>query len=235
MTDEQPANERPTTVLQIGALRLTGAAALFGLLAILAAIVALVVWLKPAFGWSPLWISAAMWLAFLVYWSAAAKDASAAKSSESLKSRQLHANLLNLALLLLFLRVPGLKTRWLPVAAFVVPIGLALHAGCAMLGVWARRHLGRNWSGAITQKVDHELVRSGPYRFVRHPIYTAMLGMYLGTAMVSGELHALLAVAIVAAAYWRKIRLEESNLREVFGAAYDEYRRKSWALIPGVF
>jgi protein-S-isoprenylcysteine O-methyltransferase Ste14 len=98
----------------------------------------------------------------------------------------------------------------------------------------ARRHLGRHWSHAVTEKVDHELVRSGPYRWVRHPIYTAMLGMYLGTALVSGELHALIAVAIVIAAYVRKIRLEERLLERVFGADFREYRRHSRALIPGV-
>lgn len=138
------------------------------------------------------------------------------------------------ALALAFVRVPGLGRRWLPNAPWVVLIGLAVHISSALFAVWARRHLGRNWSGAITAKVDHELIRTGPYRLVRHPIYSAMLGMFLGTALVSGELHALLGVIIIAVAYWRKIRLEEQHLRGVFGAAYDEYRRKSWALIPGV-
>jgi len=61
-----------------------------------------------------------------------------------------------------------------------------------------------------------------------------MLGMFLGTAVVSGELHGLLAVLIIAVSYWRKIRLEEQYLRSTFGDAYDEYRSKSWALIPGL-
>lgn len=184
---------------------------------------------------NPLWLSAALWLLFILYWSAAARNATPAKRSESSGSRQLHELLLNGALLLLFLRIPGLNARWLPVTPAVVPIGLTLQTACALLAVWARRHLGRNWSGAITEKVDHELVRTGPYRWIRHPIYTAMLGMYLGTAMVSGELHALVGVAMVLAAYWRKIRLEELNLRQVFGTAYDDYRGQSWALIPGLY
>jgi protein-S-isoprenylcysteine O-methyltransferase Ste14 len=222
-------------VVKIGGLALTGLPAALLLLAFLAAIVGSIVLLRPAFGWSPLWISAALWIAFIGYWSAAAKDASAAKSAEPSSSRQLHQNLLNVALLLLFLRVPGLKARWVPASIYLVVAGLALHVAFALLAVWARRHLGRNWSGAITEKVDHELVRSGPYRFLRHPIYSAMLGMYLGTAVVSGEVHALIAVAIVVAAYWRKLRLEKRHLREVFGAAYDDYRGASWALIPGLF
>lgn len=101
-----------------------------------------------------------------------------------------------------------------------------------MLGVWARRHLGSHWSGEITIKVDHRLIRSGPYQFVRHPIYTAMLGMFVGTAFVSGQLHALLGLGMAVFAYGRKIRLEEANLQKAFGAEYDAYRRDAGALVP---
>lgn len=83
--------------------------------------------------------------------------------------------------------------------------------------------------------VGQELVRSGPYRLVRHPIYTAMLGLYAGTALVSGELHALLALGIVVAAYVRKTSLEERTLGELFGTDYQAYRRDTWALLPGLF
>jgi protein-S-isoprenylcysteine O-methyltransferase Ste14 len=65
-------------------------------------------------------------------------------------------------------------------------------------------------------------------------MYTAMLGMFLGTALIWGQWHALLGLLVGVAAYWRKIRLEEPRLRERFGAAYDEYQRESWALIPGL-
>ena len=235
MPDERQSPEPPVITLQLGGLRLTGIAALVGLLVLLALIVGLVVWFRSALRWSPLWISAALWIGFILYWSAAAKGASAARTSESASSRALHQNLLNISLLLLFLRVPGLTGRWLPSGAGPVLAGLALHAGSALLAVWARRHLGRHWSGAITAKVDHELVRTGPYRLVRHPIYGAMLGMYLGTALVSGEWHAVLALAMVTAAYARKVRLEERHLRQVFGEEYDRYRVMSWAVIPGLF
>jgi protein-S-isoprenylcysteine O-methyltransferase Ste14 len=103
-----------------------------------------------------------------------------------------------------------------------------------LLAVWARRHLGSNWSGEITIRVDHRLVHSGPYKWVRHPIYTAILGMSVGTAIVSGQLHAVLALAVVAFAYWRKIRLQEANLGRAFKLAYDAYRRGTWALFPGL-
>jgi protein-S-isoprenylcysteine O-methyltransferase Ste14 len=223
-----------TTVVQLGGLKLTGAAALIALLVMLTAIVGLV-WLShPAFRWGWLWLSATLWVAFQWYWNAAAGNRSASRSSESAGSRALHQNLLTLSLVLLFLRVPGLKTRWVSDATWVIATGLAIHVASFALAVWSRRHLGRNWSGEIAAKVDHQLVRSGPYRWVRHPIYTAMLGMAVGTALVSGETHALLALAIMAVAYARKIRLEEAQMLEVFGPAYDEYRARSRTLIPWV-
>ena len=78
-------------------------------------------------------------------------------------------------------------------------------------------------------------MRTGPYRSVRHPIYSAILGMYLGSALVSGEAHALVGLALAMAAYWRKIRLEEQHLLSLFGPAYADYRRTTRSLIPGVF
>ena len=182
------------------------------------------------------WLSAGLWLLFIAYWSAAAKTSAPASASESPTSRQVHQLMMYGALLLAFLPLPGLRKRLLLIAPWLgVTIGLTLQVSSALLAVWARQHLGRNWSGAITAKVDHELVRTGPYKLVRHPIYSGMLGMFLGTALVSGELHAVLALLIIAVAYWRKIRLEEEHLRLYFGAGYDDYRKKSWALVPGLF
>jgi protein-S-isoprenylcysteine O-methyltransferase Ste14 len=184
---------------------------------------------------SPLWISAALWIVMMAYWSAAAKKSAPVKTAESSASRARHEMLLNLALLLAFIRVPWTGARWLPASPLTPAIGLAIQAGAMLLDVWAMRCLGRNWSGAVAIKVDHQLIRTGPYRLVRHPIYAAMIGMYLGTAIVSGEVHGLIAVALCVIAYWRKTRMEERGLQEVFGPAYDEYRRASWALIPFVF
>ena len=233
--NKKTPNQRPAVMLKLPGITLEGRSAIVALLALVVLIAALIAYFKPKVFLSPLWVSGALWILFIGYWSAAAKNASPAQSSESQSSRKLHEYLMNGALLLLFVPVPGLGRRFLPAASFIVPLGLTIHTAAILLAVWARRRLGRNWSGAITVKVDHQLVRSGPYRVVRHPIYSAMLGMFLGTAIVSGQLHALLAVVIMVGAYWRKIRLEERSLRKVFGAAYDAYCRDSWALIPGLF
>ena len=94
--------------------------------------------------------------------------------------------------------------------------------------------LGRNWSGIVTVKQDHELVRSGPYRWVRHPIYTGLLIAFVGTAISRGEWRGVLAVLIVFAALWRKLQLEERWMIETFGDAYLRYRAEVRALIPFV-
>jgi protein-S-isoprenylcysteine O-methyltransferase Ste14 len=174
------------------------------------------------------------WVLFGLYWDFAAKTAAPSKTSESRASRGLHVFLANVALLLELAPIRGLG-RFSPVSYLIVAAGLAVETMGLFLAIWARRHLGQNWSGEISIKVDHELIRSGPYRLLRHPIYTGLLAMYAGTALVTGEWLAIIGLAMAAFAYWRKIRLEEVNLNMAFGADYDAYRRETWALIPGLF
>jgi protein-S-isoprenylcysteine O-methyltransferase Ste14 len=225
-------SERRTMMIKIGGLTLRGPAAAIFLLLIGALLVVLIVRMHPRTGMLVSW---GLWIAFIAYWSVAAKNSAAAKSSESKRSRSVHELLLNGGLLLLFVPVWGLAGHFLPRARSITLAGLGVQAAFFLLAWWSRRHLGRNWSTKVRIAEEHELVRSGPYRLVRHPIYTAMLGMSLGTTIVSGQYHSLLGLLIIAIAYWRKIRIEESALGEAFGAEYDEYRRRSWALIPVIF
>jgi len=199
--------------------------------------------ISPFLPASPMAICCYFWIALSLYWSLAARRASAAKSAESTASRNLHLLLVNGAFILSFWPYPGWPNlaaplfvfpRVLPPAPFLPILGVLVQAGSFLLAVWARRQLGRNWSGEVTLKVDHELVRSGPYRRIRHPIYTGAIGMYVGPALVSGRLQGTLALVLIAIAYTRKIRMEERVLRDEFGSAYDEYRRESWAVIPWI-
>ena len=177
-----------------------------------------------------------LWIGFSLYWGIAARNSAPAKTPESRTSKWFHQIVLNLALLLLFLPVPGLTGWFLPERLhLLVAVGAILQAAFILLAVWARRHLGRNWSGEVRIAVDHELVRTGPYRFLRHPIYTAMLGMFLGTAISSSQYHALLGLAILVFAYLRKTRLEEEILQQTFGTEYESYRHDTWALVPLLF
>jgi len=100
--------------------------------------------------------------------------------------------------------------------------------------VWARVHLGRNWSAEVVVKQDHALIRSGPYRHLRHPIYSGMLLAFLGMALAFGEWRGLLALALVFASFARKSRMEERFMRETF-PEYAEYQRETRALIPFVY
>jgi protein-S-isoprenylcysteine O-methyltransferase Ste14 len=178
--------------------------------------------------------SLAGWVLFSLYWEIAARNAAAAKSSESRASRGVHVILANAALLLEIAPIRGLG-RFVPVWLPIMAAGLALEAMGLLLAIWARRHLGRNWSGEISIKVSHQLIRSGPYRLLRHPIYTGLLAMYAGVALVTGEWLAAVGLALAAFAYWRKIRLEAANLDRAFGGDYDAYRRSTWSLVPGIF
>jgi len=180
----------------------------------------------------PLVLSFVEWSIFSLYWSAAAQNTSRAISSESSRSRRVHQFLMNAALLLVVLPVPAWNRRLLPGVGWTAWLGLSIQTASVMLAVWARRHLASYWSGEITIKVDHKLIRSGPYHFIRHPIYAAILGMFVGSSIVSGRYLAFCGVIIASFAYWRKIRLEESNLKHAFGPAYGIYKRQTGSLIP---
>ena len=184
--------------------------------------------------WGFWFASVACWAVFSAYWEIAARNAAAAKVSETKASRAVHVALVNVAMILVLAPVRGLG-RLLPVSPILMAAGLALVALGILLAMWARQHLGRNWSGEITIKVDHRLIRSGPYRLLRHPIYTGLLTMYAGAALVTGERLSAVGVAVVVIAYWRKIRLEERNLAVAFGDEWETYRGESWALVPGVY
>lgn len=135
-------------------------------------------------------------------------------------------------------------SRWFentPLAIRIVPAtpafyysGLVLAALGAAFAIWARLLLGRNWSGFVVVKQDHELIRSGPYAIVRHPIYSGFLLVILGAAIVEGEFRAFLGLAIVLIAWHTKARREEQLMIGQFGEQYEDYRRRVKALIPYV-
>jgi protein-S-isoprenylcysteine O-methyltransferase Ste14 len=111
--------------------------------------------------------------------------------------------------------------------------GLLL-AGLAFAG-WARIFLGGNWSSNVTLKQDHTLVLSGPYRIVRHPIYTGLLAALLGTAIALGELRCFLGVMLAAIAWKIKSMSEEKFMMQRFGEQYDRYRTQVKALVPYIW
>jgi protein-S-isoprenylcysteine O-methyltransferase Ste14 len=101
-----------------------------------------------------------------------------------------------------------------------------------LFAVWARLALGSNWSGTVTIKANHQLIQSGPYRFIRHPIYTGMLAALLATAITQRLVTGLVGFAAVAFALYRKARREESFLSEEFGEAFVEHRQHTGMFLP---
>jgi protein-S-isoprenylcysteine O-methyltransferase Ste14 len=179
----------------------------------------------------------AMWLGWVGYWWAASFNVKTAARRESLQSRLSHIVPLTLAFVLLFPEsspIQALGGRFLPVAVWPFWVGAALTLTGLLFTVWARVHLGRNWSGTVTVKQDHDLITGGPYKFVRHPIYTGLLLALIGFALARGEWRGVVAVALAAGSFWRKLRIEERWMREQFGDAYEDYRRRVAALIPFV-
>jgi protein-S-isoprenylcysteine O-methyltransferase Ste14 len=100
--------------------------------------------------------------------------------------------------------------------------------------LWARVTLGGNWSGNVVLKEDHELVERGPYQYVRHPIYSGLLLMYLGLAIYSAYVGTLIALIAVVVGLWFKSRQEERLLTKHFPQAYASYKARVPALIPFV-
>ena len=179
-----------------------------------------------------------LWLVWLAYWWLGAGRLKAVERRESSAQRAGHDIPLVMAALLFLLPARPLGMLAAP---FIARSGTGYGAGVALVvfglgfAVQARRYLGANWSAIVTLKHDHSLIRSGPYRYLRHPIYTGMLIAFAGSALALGEWRGLLAMLLVVAALLVKLRREESLMLEHFGAAYADYRRASWALLPWVY
>src|SRR5512138_1366563 len=122
----------------------------------------------------------AMWIAWAVYWWSPSHSLKVTARRESTYSRLSYIAPMLLAVILLFsptLPIPVLEDRFLPLAQWRVwgAVGVVVNLAGLLFTVWARLHLGRNWSGTVTLKEDHELITSGLYSVVRHPIYTGLL------------------------------------------------------------
>jgi protein-S-isoprenylcysteine O-methyltransferase Ste14 len=179
----------------------------------------------------------AMWLGWVVYWWIASLDVKTTVRRESVSSRLSHIAPLAVAVFLYSwqrVRIPLLAERFLPPAEWSFWLGAFLTAAGLLFTVWARLYLGRNWSGSVTIKQEHELVTSGPYALVRHPIYTGLLLALLGSTLALGDWRAVLAFGLAAGALWRKLRVEERWMRQQFGDAYQSYSQRVAALIPFV-
>ncbi len=175
-----------------------------------------------------------LWLAFLVYWGL---GAATAKRNVRTPRWSITVRLLFvIVLLVLFRWVPGFRHLAMlrPRALAFSIAGLVVCALGFALAVWARVHLGRNWGTPMSIKAGPELVVTGPYRFVRHPIYSGVLLATLGTALIGGLLWLIIFV-FVATYLVLAARAEERVMMREFPGQYPEYRRHTKALVPFLY
>jgi protein-S-isoprenylcysteine O-methyltransferase Ste14 len=176
-----------------------------------------------------------LWSAFFVIWLLWAFTTKRTQTRESISSRIPYLIFTFTAFFIMFSRdvaYDWLRLRILPPNPGIENLGIALTAAGLLFAIWARFHLGRNWSGQVTVKVGHQLIRSGPYRWVRHPIYSGMILAMLGTAVNKGQLRGLFAVVLLWIGFSMKSRIEERFMADTFGQEYEQYSRSTGAIVP---
>ena len=176
------------------------------------------------------------WIIFVTYWLISAQRVKTTAERQSWASTLAHRIPVALGWVL-FLN-PGLppplnlvltsRTDWAHITGAVV-CGLGL-----LVTIWARRTLAGNWSSDVTFKQEHELIKAGPYHFVRHPIYTGILLMCVVSAFETGRLRCWLGLVLVGAGFWIKLKQEEALLLRHFPDEYPAYRQQVKALVPFV-
>ena len=176
----------------------------------------------------------ACWWIFIIVWLITAFRAKRTAERQSIESALAHRIPVGIGWwLMLFPKWPGLLGRQvIPRTELSEFIGTALCILGLIFTLWARQTLAGNWSSDVTFKQDHELIRTGPYRIVRHPIYTGLLVMFLGTAIYIGQVRGGVSLLLITIGFWVKLSQEERLLLEHFPDAYPAYRREVKALVP---
>ncbi len=176
-----------------------------------------------------------LWAGFFALWVVWGVRTKPTQMRESVSSR-LSYTVLTVAAFYLMVAAnvpqPWLGIWLFPANRWIGAVGIAVTAVGLGFAVWARSYLGGNWSGAVTVKVGHQLIRSGPYRWVRHPIYSGLIVAMVGTALERRQVRGLVAVALLYAGFKIKSKIEERTMSGAFGAEYQEYSRNTGAIVP---
>ena len=178
-----------------------------------------------------------IWTLLGLYWILYALRTKPVKSRESFGQQLGYLFPLAFGFTLLFssrAHYSWLGMRFAPDTIVVGVTGLVLTAAGAALAMWSRSVLGENWSAIASIRKDHELIRMGPYRTMRHPIYTGMLLGLLGTALVVGEVRGLVALVIMWIGFYLKARKEEAFLSREFGAGFEAHAKYTGMFLPRV-
>jgi len=174
-------------------------------------------------------VISAIWFVVLIAFVATAGVLKPKAATEPIHVWIRRAFLLGMSLLLLFSSPRSespLSWRLLPASDAIEWVGCFLTLAGAGFAIWARLWLGSNWSFMTTVRGEHDLVKSGPYAIVRHPIYSGLIIGMTGTAVVLGEIRGFIGVLVAAIIWWRKANAEESLLLDRFGSEYLLYAKK---------
>jgi protein-S-isoprenylcysteine O-methyltransferase Ste14 len=185
-----------------------------------------------------LWSIDGAWVAFALYWIMMAFRVKRAVRRQSASGLLLQILGGMVVFILLWSDNPVwglLLSRAVPRDHAWAAVGAVLTCAGVAIAIWARTVLGRNWSGMVTVKEDHTLIRTGPYAVVRHPIYSGLTLAILGTALVVGEWRAFVAAGVLFLMFLAKWRTEERFMTQEFGREYQDYRRATNAIIPFIF
>ena len=180
-------------------------------------------------------LSSKIWFAWCILWILMASWSKPSKRREFAWQRLEHVIPMVFGFLLIYnhrFTWGGLASRIVPDNSAVAAIGLLLTVGGLVFAVWARIALGGNWSGTVTIKSGHSLIRRGPYKWIRHPIYTGLLFSVVGTVLLQGEVRSFLGFAVILFALYRKAKREEKFLSEEFGDSFAEHARHTGMFLP---
>jgi protein-S-isoprenylcysteine O-methyltransferase Ste14 len=175
------------------------------------------------------------WILLAAYWFLSGLKTRPAKHKEPFVSRYGVMLLVVAGWILLFngsANFGVLDRRFVPHDLTLSVLGVALTWLGIGLAIWARVHLGQNWSSRVAIKEDHELIRTGPYAHLRHPIYSGLVLAAAGTAIEMGEWRCVLAFIFLLTGFSMKALKEESMLGQQFGNNFEEHRRHTGFLLP---
>lgn len=180
------------------------------------------------------------WLAFVLFWFASWSWSKPVAERQSRTGRRLYLLLLFVGFTCLWnagslASVYPLNIRFIPYSSPTMNLANALAVISISLAIWARVTLGSNWSASVQIKENHELVISGPYQFVRHPIYTAMLGLFLATSIALGTVGGFAGLPFVLVSCLVKLRQEEAFMARQFPDQYSDYKKRTRKLIPYIW
>ncbi len=184
-------------------------------------------------------IVAFSWIVYGAYWMLSARSV---KKDRERQRKWWDSFAIRLVLIFLIALVPWhrflattIGSMFLPANTLAVSITGFILSECGIaFAIWARWHLGRNWSSGPALKEGHELVTSGPYAFVRHPIYTGLLTALLGTSILCG-IQWILVLLFIATAFIVRMPREESLMMQQFPNEYPEYSQRTRKLVPFVW